>query len=342
MKQPAMVDQVDRIIRNTLLLRREIFLPEVGSLYIAHCGAMRHKQRLTPSCQRVCFTSHERGESLIAILAREIDGDTAQAADIYHRWLGYARHDNRLTVGCCGVLHHKHFSMNGDFDALLNPFGRGSMELIPRRRPALWVAATATVLLLAGAGYVGYTHFAADATATHTTPTNAIAANTAAADPTATSETATDATAADAMAADLETERPAAAAATAEIEAQPTQQPADEQATAKERVTPKSTAAEAMASASKPAHSQPQVVGGASDRLVSGRSYVVLGVFSTEANARRAVGGLTAGTEIEARIYRYGAKWMVSIYESDNRDACLDFIRSKSAQHPDLWPYTAK
>ncbi len=307
MKQPAMVAQVDRIIRNTLMLRREICLPEVGSLYIARQGAVRHKHRLTPSCQRVCFTSRERGESLVAILAREIGGDTEQAAGIYRRWLGYARQEKTLTVGCCGVLHHKHFSMNGDFDALLNPFGRGPMELIPRRRPALWLATAAVVLLLAGAGYVGYMRFAPDAAAPAVRPA-------------------------------LEPERPTAAAVESRTELQ---------LPAEERVMTEPAPADSLpsASAAEPAAVQPQAKPQAADAasgLVSGRSYVVLGVFSTEANARRAAGEVSADAEMEARVYPYGAKWMVSIYESDNRDACLEIIRSQSAHRPDLWPYTAK
>ena len=77
--------------------------------------------------------------------------------------------------------------------------------------------------------------------------------------------------------------------------------------------------------------------------LLSGRHYVVLGVFSTEENARRAVRE-TAGKEsaFRCRIYRFGEKFMVSPFSSDDAGVCTQFIRAQGGRFPDMWTYTAR
>ena len=77
--------------------------------------------------------------------------------------------------------------------------------------------------------------------------------------------------------------------------------------------------------------------------LLSGRHYVVLGVFSTEENARRAVRETEAKeSALRCRIYRFGGKFMVSPFSSDDAGACAQFIRVQDGRFPDMWPYTAR
>ncbi|MDE5622278.1 MAG: hypothetical protein K2I59_04740, partial [Alistipes sp.] len=77
--------------------------------------------------------------------------------------------------------------------------------------------------------------------------------------------------------------------------------------------------------------------------LVSGRKYVVLGVFSTPENAARAVESVGAKNgAMRCGIYRFGGKLMVSPFESDDADACTLFIRAHAGEFPDMWTYTAR
>ena len=77
--------------------------------------------------------------------------------------------------------------------------------------------------------------------------------------------------------------------------------------------------------------------------LLSGRHYVVLGVFSTEENARRAVRETEAReSALRCRIYRFGGKFMVSPFSSDDAGACAQFIRVQDGRFPDMWTYTAR
>lgn len=77
--------------------------------------------------------------------------------------------------------------------------------------------------------------------------------------------------------------------------------------------------------------------------LVSGRRYVVLGVFSTPENAARAASDAAEkDASVRCGIYRFGAKFMVSPFESADAEACGLFIRNYNDRFPGLWTYTAR
>ena len=75
----------------------------------------------------------------------------------------------------------------------------------------------------------------------------------------------------------------------------------------------------------------------------SGRKYayyVVMGVFSTEQNAGRALE--QAGRRIEdmnGAILPFKDKFITAVYGSDSRDDCAAFSRSYRDVYPDLWIY---
>ena len=75
----------------------------------------------------------------------------------------------------------------------------------------------------------------------------------------------------------------------------------------------------------------------------SGHSYLVLGIFSTEDNARRAIAD--AGRKypaVDCRIYHYSDKFMVSLFEGRSAGECTAYKRSIENIFPDLWIYTKK
>ena len=68
-----------------------------------------------------------------------------------------------------------------------------------------------------------------------------------------------------------------------------------------------------------------------------------MGVFSTESNARRAAHeALTKEATMNCGIYRFGTKYMVSPFESDDPETCRLFIRAHAEQFPGMWTYTAR
>lgn len=79
------------------------------------------------------------------------------------------------------------------------------------------------------------------------------------------------------------------------------------------------------------------------ERSVSGRNYVVLGIFSAEQNARRAVADAQArADDLTPGLYRYGDKWMVSVYESDDAEAAQRFVNAHGGLFDGLWVYRKK
>lgn len=79
-------------------------------------------------------------------------------------------------------------------------------------------------------------------------------------------------------------------------------------------------------------------------QMTSGVSYVVVGVFSTEENARKYIEQMARrNPEIACRVYAFqGSKFMVSGFESTDGAEASAFIRDHRAALPDLWVYKRK
>ena len=79
-------------------------------------------------------------------------------------------------------------------------------------------------------------------------------------------------------------------------------------------------------------------------QMTSGVSYVVVGVFSTEENARKYIEQMARrNPEVECRVYAFqGSKFMVSGFESTDGAEASAFIRNHRATLLDLWVYKRK
>ena len=97
----------------------------------------------------------------------------------------------------------------------------------------------------------------------------------------------------------------------------------------------------------KPAIEQPKPAVDAAvmpvGRSTSGRSYVVLGIFSSEQNARRAaVAAQAKANDLTLGLYSYSDKLMVSVYESDDAADAQRFINAHGGVFDGLWVYRKK
>ena len=101
--------------------------------------------------------------------------------------------------------------------------------------------------------------------------------------------------------------------------------------------------AAAQPSAQLAAAPEPAAPAGEPLRMTSKRHYVVLGVYSTLENAERAA-ALAAKKEPAMRctVYRFGGKFMVSPFESDDVEASRQFMRAGRSAFPEMWVYSAK
>ena len=120
-----MVEQVARLIGNRLACGGDVFLPNVGSLFVVHHGAEQLSRRwIQPPYRRVDFTSQERGESLPDMIARAASCDADTARTVYDRWLEQTRKETVLTIAGVGTLTYKNFAPVSEFERRLNPQGR--------------------------------------------------------------------------------------------------------------------------------------------------------------------------------------------------------------------------
>lgn len=336
-----MVDQVNRLAGNLLAAGGELYLPGVGSLCVRFRGARRLSARLVePPSREVVFTSQQRGVSLVDEIARvlrdaapaegpQAGGEhvAAQAQDIYDRWLMRTRQDDVLTIERVGVLKFKHFTPDEAFDRRINPQGHTPVRIHRPRRfdGAMWIGIAAIVFVVAFTAY-WWLGNRRDAVAE---PVTLVAAPPAATEGLSTADAPTDA--------DVAANDAGQAVAGAAVGGS-----AADAAGGSAHATPSApTGREAAAASDRPAPSADAAAEPA--RLVSGRRYVVLGVFSTPENAARAA-QLAREKEGSFRcgVYRFGAKFMVSPFESEDAEACTLFIRAHAETFPGMWTYTAR
>lgn len=360
MTQYPMVDQVNRLAGNLLAAGGELYLPGVGSLCVRFRGARRLSARLVePPSREVVFTSQQRGVSLVDEIARvlrdaapaetpcsDTDGTpvsssasvvssapvapqreqaqvASQARDIYDRWLSRTQQNGVLTIEGVGVLKFKNFTPDEAFDRRINPQGHAPVRIHRPRRfdGAMWIGIAAIVFVVAFTAYWWLDNRHAVPTVT----TGSESVTLVAAAPAATEHSAAAEASADGVGADSVTDPAAAGTASAASGAEGAAQDAAP-----------ALRAEAPADTAPAADGEPA-------RLVSGRRYVVLGVFSTPENAARAA-QLAREKEGSFRcgVYRFGAKFMVSPFESEDAGACTLFIRAHAETFPGMWTYTAR
>lgn len=326
MNANPMEEQIGRLVGNLLAGGGEVFMPGVGSLYVERQGAKRlDKRSVLPPCRVVLFTSQQRGVSLVDEIARvmrengvESENPESGAQAVYDRWIARVHKVNLLTVEGVGELRFKDFMLEESFDRRLNPQGHEPVRIPVRRRFdwAMWVGVAAILIAVVYGGREFLMLYPE-------TPKAEVAAGVEV-EPAADSLTVSRPDAlAEAPAVDL----PGAAA--------------DSQAgnavsgtTATETDVP--VAASMPSAEEQKAQETPMP-------LLSGRHYVVLGVFSSVENAARAIRE-TAAKEpgFRCRIYYFGEKFMVSPFSSDETEVCTQFIRAQSEHFPGMWTYTAR
>ena len=65
---------------------------------------------------------------------------------------------------------------------------------------------------------------------------------------------------------------------------------------------------------------------------------MILGVYSSPENAKRAVEQAAEKDEtMRCGVYRFGSKWMVSPFESEDHEAANLFRKAHAEQFPELW-----
>ncbi len=307
MNNYPMIEQVNRLVGNLLAEGIPVFLPEIGTLYTEQRAARKVSKRMVePPCRMVVFTPQKNGVSLVARIAHVAACDDATAQDVYTRWLTNVRKNNELVMAGIGTLRGQYFKMDAAFDVRLNPQGHAPIRIRRSHRMdwTLWVGICTILCVVAGVGYWWFFIQSQPAAVISEQKVVELKQN------------------ADRPTVDTTIVAPSPVESTPNVVGS-----SEAAAESKPMVSPKtevSTPTEAAA-------------------LVSGHKYVVLGVYSTFENAVRAVTqAAQAKSPLTCGIYRFGAKFLVSPFESSDPETCTLFIRAHADNYPDMWTYTAR
>lgn len=303
-----MVGEVNKIIYNMLVSGRGVYLPEVGSLYIERQAARKiSADKLLSPRNVVAFQSGEQAPSLVAEIVAVAGCSSEQAADIYQRWSAKTREGSNIKIGGVGVLNHKSFVMESDFASAINP--KGVKTIVIRRRSNTWLYALCTVCVLVALGFLGYIMFGGE-------------------------------------------QKPVVkrAESMAQTEAQPAaEQGVTESANAEGQVNTSDNTTAAVTTTATTATSSDtltqavQPADTAATTSVDYEYYVVMGIFSTEENAQRAIAQAESRIkDLNCRVLPFKDKFMVTLFGSDKIGDCNSFANSYRDIYADLWVYRKK
>ena len=146
-----MVEQVNKLIYNTLCAGRDIYIPQVGSL-VVRCisSSLQSSKRLVPPRYRVTLTGEQRGESLVEIIAQSANVTTERAEDIYRQWLNAVKREGVVTIEDVGHIEDKSFNISPQLHNILNPHSLEPIILKPRTNWGVVASLVATLIGVAG------------------------------------------------------------------------------------------------------------------------------------------------------------------------------------------------
>lgn len=147
-----MVNEVNKLIYNTLAEHNAVVLPRVGSLGVVRRMAKIEGNRVVAPTFAVEFSSAEEGVSLCDIIASLANISSSEAEDIYLRWLDKVKEGNALTISGVGTLCDKSFVTDAGLQKALNLADKAPIKIHSRtRKPYLAIAAVVVALLGVGA-----------------------------------------------------------------------------------------------------------------------------------------------------------------------------------------------
>lgn len=153
-----MVNEVNKLIYNTLAEHNAVVLPRVGSLGVVRRMAKIEGNRVVAPTFAVEFSSAEEGVSLCDIIASLANISSSEAEDIYLRWLDKVREGNALTISGVGTLRDKSFVTDAELQKALNLADKAPIKIHSRSRKPYIAIAAVVVALLGVCAYLFFTN----------------------------------------------------------------------------------------------------------------------------------------------------------------------------------------
>ncbi len=304
-----MTAQIDNLIFNILAGGHDLYLPDVGSLIVRRNGAARISSgRLVPPFADVVFSRELRGEVLTDIIASKANVSQERATEIYRQWLQHATVGEVVLIGGVGEIRNGKFITDKNFDNMANPEGRNEVRINPITNYILLSFALLCIVFAVGvAGYIFYSEQVFSSMMGKGDIPQTIVVESVVLVPADTADAPSD-------------ESSAAVAEEQRVQA----------AEEKSAVEPE-----------RPLEGLNGVL-----PMTAGYSYAVWGVYIEFANAEEGMKTVNRRfDDIDSRIYRYGDRYMVALYERPTRSECVRIVenlKERSKSFGEVWVYTYK
>lgn len=302
-----MTAQIDNLIFNILAGGHDLYLPDVGSLIVRRNGAARISSgRLVPPFADVVFSRELRGEVLTDIIASKANVSQERAAEIYRQWLQHATVGEVVLIGGVGEIRDGKFITDKNFDNMANPEGRNEVRINPVTNYILLSFALLCIVFAVGvAGYIFYSEQVFSSMMGKGDIPQTVVVESVVPVPADTADASSD----------------ESSAAVAE----------------EQRV--QSAEEKSVVEPERPVEGLNGVL-----PMTTGYSYAVWGVYVEFDNAEEGMKTVNrCFDDIDSRIYRYGDRYMVALYERPTRSECVRIVenlKERSKSFGEVWVYT--
>ena len=350
-----MVNEVNKLIFNTLLDAGAIYIPELGTICISHTTARKmFRGRVASPTYSTSFTTACAAASLTDAISSAANVDMADAEDIARRWLKKSSTDGRVVIEGVGIISNGSFVADKEFIATLEQTNKVITLTKGKSSNAFaWVASIIVLLCLCGGvgAYLIYGNNSNNAVensdlvaannTSETTLTEAIA------------NTETTNSAASDVEAPADTEADTLISESSNSETTDTAEtaikPNDEEVTAENVNAAPQTAIEEESAEEPVAEDATSIDNDASEasitdwRYASVRHYVIYGSYSVPSNANNAIRKIMRkNPAAQCKIIKLGNMHAVAVYGSYSRRDCEIFKRNHRSLYRNAWIHTPK
>lgn len=302
--------EVNKLIFNTIIKYKSLYLPDIGTLCIVRQPATisSHNEILAPH-YTVEFRNEKSAISLIDIISSQAGVEPSRATEIYNRWLERSWKGDEIIIDRVGALKGEIFKCDRELIKQLNINNQPLTITRQRGIKPLWVILTCLVAICVG--YVAWLYNdSQNSTQNQIVEYPAIV---------------TDATELDKQnivsSSDVDTTIAVNEDVSNEIE-EPTVEVEENIVTIEE-----------------------QVIDVDEDWRDSEniRHWVVFGSYSTIANAKRAISDIERRIpEAKCEYFKLGSMYAVAVFGSSNLADCQEFKLNHAKDFPQAWVYTPK
>ena len=332
-----MVNEVNKLILNTLVEQGAVYIPNIGTLSIYRTASRKRGSKISAPSYSVTFTTECKATSLSSVIMSVANVDEPSADDIVERWHKKLNADGRVVIEGVGTIANGYFSPDSEFIAKLNRYNEPiRLNGNTGNNKRLWLIPLMVVAIVAlGLNlYLIFTNrepkapstLVADTSTNTLAPENITTENKEVIEDSKTTEVSTDEITSEPVIEQEEVATQATATALAEesVESEEIKEPVEEQKIEEAKVE------------------QP-VVEITDWRQLGARHYVIFGSYSNTTNANTAIRKiLRRNPAAQCQIIRIGSLHGVAVYGSYNRKDCEVFKRQHRSLYKDAWIHSPR